>query len=45
MVDTKSNSYTFIFATIVSVICGVMLSAFTEGLRKQQELNAELDVK
>lgn len=45
MVDTKSNSYTFIFAIIVCVVCGVMLSAFTEGLRKQQELNAELDVK
>ena len=45
MVNTKSNSYTFIFAVIVCVICGVMLSAFTEGLRKQQELNAELDVK
>lgn len=45
MVDTKSNSYTFIFAVIVCVICGVTLSAFTEGLRKQQELNAELDVK
>lgn len=43
--NTKSNSYTFIFAIIVCVVSGVLLSAFTEGLRKQQELNAELDVK
>ena len=43
--NTKSNFYTFIFAIIVCVVSGVMLSAFTEGLRKQQELNAELDVK
>lgn len=45
MIDTKSNQYTFIFAVIVCVVCGVMLSAFTEGLREQQELNAELDIK
>ena len=43
--DKQSNAYTFTFAVIVCVVSGVMLSAFSEGLRKQQELNAELDVK
>ena len=41
----KGNTYTFVFATIVCVVCGVMLSFFSEALRKQQELNMDLDVK
>jgi Na+-transporting NADH:ubiquinone oxidoreductase subunit C len=45
MIDTKSNKYTFIFAAIVCVVAGVLLSAVSEGLRKKQELNADLDVK
>ena len=41
----KGNTYTFVFAAIVCVISAVMLSAVSEGLRPQQELNAQLDVK
>ncbi len=44
-INTKSNAYTFLFAVIVCVVCSVMLSIFTEGLRKRQEINAELEVK
>ena len=43
--DLKSNKYTFIFAVVVCVVCGVMLSAVSEGFRKQQELNMVFDVK
>lgn len=41
----KNNTYTFIFATIVCVVCGILLSAVAEGLRTRQELNAQLDIK
>ena len=40
----RGNTYTFIFATIICVVCGVLLSAVSEGLRQQQELNVDLDV-
>ena len=43
--NTNSTRYTFIFAIIVCVVCGVLLSVFSEGLRPQRELNEELDVK
>ena len=43
--NKQSSAYTFTFAVIVCVVSGVMLSAFCEGLRKQQELNIELDIK
>lgn len=43
--NTNSTRYTFIFAVIVCVVCGVLLSAVSEGFRQQQELNEELDVK
>ena len=43
--DRQSNAYVFVFAIIVCVACGVLLSAVSEGLRKQQELNVVLDVK
>ena len=43
--NVNSNRYTFIFAIIVCVVCGVLLSAVSEGFRKQQELNLVLDVK
>lgn len=43
--NTNSTRYTFIFAVIVCVICGVLLSAISEGFRKQRELNEELDIK
>ncbi|HLF18934.1 MAG TPA: NADH:ubiquinone reductase (Na(+)-transporting) subunit C [Candidatus Omnitrophota bacterium] len=45
MIDTKSNQYAFIFAIIVCVVCGVLLSAVSEGLRKRQEINVDLDIK
>ncbi len=43
--NTNSTRYTFLFAVIVCVVCGVLLSAVSEGFRKQRELNEELDVK
>lgn len=43
--NKNSNQYTFLFAIIVCVASGVLLSAVSEGFRKQQELNAVLDVK
>ena len=43
--NVNSNRYTFVFAIIVCVVCGVLLSAVSEGFRKQQELNLVLDVK
>jgi len=44
-VDLKSNRYTFTFAIIVCVISALLLSAISEGLRKKQETNSELDIK
>ncbi len=42
----KDNpAYPFIFALIVCVVCGVLLSFFSEALRERQELNVELDIK
>jgi len=43
--NITSNRYTFTFSIIVCVVCGVVLSAVSEGLRKQQELNMAVDVK
>lgn len=43
--DITSNRYTFTFSIIICVVCGVVLSAVSEGLRKQQELNMAVDVK
>src|SRR3989338_684052 len=45
MVNTNSTRYTFLFGVIVCVVSGVLLSAVSEGLRKQRELNEELEVK
>ena len=45
MANTNSTRYTFLFAVIVCVVSGVLLSAVSEGLRKQRELNEELEVK
>lgn len=41
----KQNTYAFVFAIIVCVVCGVLLSALAEGLRVRQELNVDLDIK
>lgn len=43
--NTNSTKYTFIFAVIVCVACGVLLSAVSKGFEKMQLLNEELDVK
>lgn len=43
--NTSSTRYTFIFAIIVCVVCGALLSIFSEGLRARKELNEELDGK
>lgn len=43
--NISSTRYTFIFAVIVCVVSGILLSAVSEGLRAQRELNEELDVK
>lgn len=40
--DTK---YTFTFALIVCVICSLLLSFVSEGLREKKELNIALDIK
>ena len=45
LLDKNSQVYPFVFATIICVACGVMLSFFSEALRKTQELNLEIDVK
>lgn len=41
----KENTYAFVFAVIICVVCGVLLSFFSESLRPQQELNQALDIK
>ena len=41
----NQRTYTFVFALIVCVICSVLLSAVSEGLKPQQKLNADLEVK
>src|SRR3989338_1626718 len=41
----KQTTYTFVFATIVCVVSAVLLSGVSEGLRKKQEINLDLDVK
>ena len=41
----KGNTYTFIFAFIVCVICSFSLAAISQGLKAKQELNIALDIK
>lgn len=43
--NISNTRYTFTFAIIVCVVSGVLLSAVSEGLRAQRELNEEFDVK
>lgn len=43
--NINSKRYTFSFAVIICVVSGVLLSAVSEGLREQRQLNEELDVK
>ncbi len=41
----NSNTYTFMFATVVCVVCSFLLSFLSASLRDRQELNAEVDIK
>jgi len=41
----QSNTYTFVFALIVCVICSFLLALVSEGLRSRKELNVEMDIK
>lgn len=41
----RSNLYTFVFITIVTVICAGLLSAAAYYLREKQQLNIEVDMK
>ena len=41
----KGNGYIFGFALIICVICSLLLSLVSEGLRPKKELNEALDVK
>jgi len=42
---TDDTKYTFIFALIICVVCSLLLSLVSEGLRPQKELNVALDIK
>lgn len=41
----NSNTYTFIFALIVCVVCSLLLSLVSEGLRNKKESNVVLDIQ
>lgn len=41
----RNNSYTLIFALIVSIFCSTVISLTAVGLKSQKELNVELDRK
>ncbi|MBT3477892.1 MAG: NADH:ubiquinone reductase (Na(+)-transporting) subunit C [Candidatus Marinimicrobia bacterium] len=41
----RSNSYTLIFTTVVTVILGFFLSLAASALKEQQDLNIEIDIK
>lgn len=43
--DTNSNSYTLIYATIVVVIVAFMLAFVSGALKEKQNANIELDKK
>ena len=43
--DRESNTYTFIFALIVCMVCSFSVSLVSEGLRAKKELNVLLDMK
>jgi len=44
-VRVHSNTYTFIFALIVCMVCSFTLSLVSEGLREKKEFNVQLDIK
>jgi Na+-transporting NADH:ubiquinone oxidoreductase subunit C len=39
----KDNLYTFFFAAMVCVVCGLLLSMASKGLQERQEMNRKLD--
>ncbi len=43
--NINSTGYVFGFAAVVCIVCGVLLSAVSEGFREKQELNFDLDIK
>lgn len=43
--NTNSNSYTFIYAAVITVISAVLLAVASEGLRPAQEANILLEKK
>lgn len=43
--DRESAGYTFVFAFVVCVVCGLVLSFVAQSLRARQEFNAALEVK
>ncbi len=45
MIKLKDNTYTFVFAIIVCLVCSLTLSAVSQGLRAKTELNMDLDIK
>jgi len=44
-VQRNSNSYTFTFALIVCVVCSLLLSLVSEGLKSKKDLNVVLDIQ
>jgi Na+-transporting NADH:ubiquinone oxidoreductase subunit C len=44
-VQREGNTYTFIFALIVCMVCSFSVSLVSEGLRAKKELNVLLDIK
>jgi len=44
-VRLQGNTYTFVFALIVCIICSFTLALVSEGLKEQKELNVSLDIK
>lgn len=41
----SENTYTFVFALIICVVCSFSLAAVSEGLREKREQNEALDIK
>ena len=42
MPKLDSTRYTFLFATVVCVVCALLIAVSAVGLREQQEMNALL---
>jgi len=44
-VQRESNTYTFIFAFVVCMVCSFCIAFVSEGLREKKEINVLLDIK